>query len=593
MKKFTPLFIAASGLLLSAAFVSCDNEYDLSKDIDTDINVGKNFTIPVGQTVKINLGRIIEDGDLQTNGEGIYELHSNGEFNAHIADVDPFVINGLDPDFEDFNAGKLSSLPIPGDYNIPLDVLTQANYIPVETETAMPIEVKEMYLTEFNYGQGAQGEIKIRISNLAGINSVTFKDIDLVFPDLVTIQGSNAANAHEIRIPELTLDKSNNFEGKIPVNILRFEISENDQKTYFSDKYLDGNKDAEGRIIFRLDKKILLSAKTTVNVTPSQLPNEEFHIYFGYSISRTEVTKVNGVITPDVKIEEQLVLNDLPEFVTDKSSSFTPNDLKFTISLKNPIDMAFATSFTITPWNDETNSALGEPIVIPVSGKTAIKPLTTTGYVISNEPCEVPSGYINIVEPNIPNLLATIPDSYRIESGAITADGGEGSGFNLGENLAIEGNYDIEVPFNFKNFSINYTGEIDNLLSDLEDAAELTDKIILSMNAVSTIPVELIADIKLYDYYGNELKEINVTGTSRNKVTIKASPDGSTETTTPLTITLEEPQGSDQLEELEKIVYTIKAASPSSDGEYILKSSQYLILKDGVAKVPNGLTLEL
>lgn len=593
MKKFSPLFIAASGLLLSAAFTSCDNEYDLSKDIDSNINVGKNFSIPVGQTVKINLGRIIEDGDLQTNAEGIYELHSTGEFNAHIADVDPFHIDGLDPDFEDFNAGKLSSLPIPGDYNIPLDVLTQANYIAVETETPLPIEVSELYLAEFNNGAGAQGEIKISISNTTGINSVTFTDLDLVFPDLVSIQGANAANSHEIRIPEVVLNKSNNFTNKIPVNVLRFEVSKNNQGDYFFDEYLDGKKDEQGRKIFRLDKKILLSAKTTVNVTPSLLPNEEFHLYFGYTIKETDVTKVNGIVSPDVKIEEQLVLNDLPEFVTDKSSSFQPNDLKFTISLNNPIDMAFATSFTITPWDDDANVALGEPIVIPVSGETAIKPSAVTGYVISNEACEVPSGYINIVEPRIPDLLATIPDSYKIESGKIVADGSTGTGFNLGENLALEGDYDILVPFNFKSFSINYTGEIDNLLSDLEDAAELTDKIVLTMDAVSTIPVNLIAEISLYDYYGKELKDIIVTGTSRNTVKINASADGVTETTTPVTITLEEPEGSDQLEELEKIVYTIKAASPTQEGEYILKSNQYLILKNGIAKVPNGLTLEL
>ena len=48
MKKLRHFLFVASALLLSMAVTSCDNEYDLSKDIDGEMTIGKNFSIPVG-----------------------------------------------------------------------------------------------------------------------------------------------------------------------------------------------------------------------------------------------------------------------------------------------------------------------------------------------------------------------------------------------------------------------------------------------------------------------------------------------------------------------------------------------------------------
>ena len=90
MKKLRHFLFVASALLLSMAVTSCDNEYDLSKDIDGEMTIGKNFSIPVGKTDTIYLKRIIKEGEnLKTNAlTGIYQLNAEGEISTEIKKID-------------------------------------------------------------------------------------------------------------------------------------------------------------------------------------------------------------------------------------------------------------------------------------------------------------------------------------------------------------------------------------------------------------------------------------------------------------------------------------------------------------------------
>lgn len=585
MRKSHVYFIVACFACAVTVLSSCNNDYDLSKEINTNVNVGKNFTLPVGQTVQIPLSRIIkESDDLTTNAENIYQLQSNGDINTHLTDIQPYVINGLFPNFTDFNYNDLpQSTEINKD--IEISVKSTATYEIEDTHTVLPEEVDAVYLAEFNYGKGANSYVTIAIPSisngtLTGINSITLKNIIITFPDIFILTDKS----HIILIDNITLNTNNHFTAKIPVNISKMIITPERQNEFIS-----GEK---GEKILSFHEKITLTAESVINLNPSKISGKDITFTFDYEIAQTEVTHMNGIVSPKVNIEETLTLNDIPNFIKDKTSSFTPNDLTFAVSLTNPVGMALETTLSITPWDNTTNSAIGNSVNIELYGNNAVKPSTTTNYLISNKPYEVPAGTINIVNENLVNLLATIPDCYKIKTNKITADGTNANGFTLGQNYNIEGNYEVNVPFSFKNITINYTDSIDGLKEDLEDVADLTNKIIINADAISTIPAELEASVELYDSYGNKLNDIKVTGSSANTVKINAhDPKNGEETITPITLTIEEAEGSTQLEQLEKLVYTIKAKNTFEN--IVLKSNQYLVLKNGIAKVPNGITTEL
>ena len=607
MKKFQHFFIMACSLFTAVAVTSCDNEYDLSKDINTEISAGKNLTLPVGETVKIPLSRIIkESDDLTADAQtGIYQLNANGEFSSQITKTDPFEIGGLAPKFVDLKKSicEPDYLPyfqqISGEYSLNIPLNTYATYDIQLTETKLPKEVKALYKAEFNGDgkknanghPGAESIIKIFIPNTDngtnGIKEIHLEEVHIKFPEIFTLQDEHQEKdlPHEIYRHDIVLNEENNFTALIDVYILNAEISEENQSKYIYQKddntYFSLNEGED--IEFNVE-----SAKLTI--IPSEVKHQDIHFDFEYKIEATNITSVNGKIVPEVDIDEQLTLNDLPDFIKDEASEFTPSDITFTLSMDNPLGLELATTLTITPFNND-GTASGAPVTINIDGDKAIKPNATTKYVISNVEKTVATNETFIPCEDLPGLLSPIPDYYKITTGELTADGINSTGLKLGKDYTITGKYDVDIPFSFNNIKINYTDVLDGLLEDLEDFADLTDKIELSFDVESTVPADLTATVKLFDAYGHELTDIIVTGSAQNTVKIKAGADDKPETTH-ITLTIEEKAGSTQLEQLEKLEYNVIATNPI-DKNVVLKSTQYVIVKNGVAKLPNGVTTEL
>lgn len=589
MKIYRLSLVVACLASMVAVFSSCDNEYDLSKDIDSNINVGKNFILPVGETVKIPLSRIIKEGnDLTVNSSGVYELKVNDSINSSIQRVEPFEISGLQPQFSNFSYSGLPQYNLDQEVALnDLNIETSATYTISETKTELPSEIEALYLAEFNNEEGVNSKIQISIeSKDNGISEMTLNNVSVKFPEIITLKNGQ----HEVTIEKIVLNKENDYSQDITINIANIAIPSDNtiQKKYITEE--------NGKRYFSLDESISFNTGSTkVVINPSKVQNTELNIQFGYSIENTKITRVNGILAPNVSINTSLGINDLPDFIKDKSSTFTPEEMNFSLSINNPVDMPIETTVSITAWDNDKNATIGDPIYIELKGDNAIKPSNKTYYLITNKECLNKVDTITyIVNEDLVKLLATIPDSYKITTDAIKANGtNAGNGFKLGEDdLTLQVNYDVQIPFSFKNLEINYTDFVDELKEDLEDVADLTNKIILNVDAESTIPTELVASVKLYDSFGKELKQIKVTGTSENTLTIKAhDPKNGNATVTPITLTIEELEGSTQLEDLEKLEYTIKAKNSKENIQ--LKSDQYLILKNGVAKIPNGITTEL
>ena len=68
MKKLDYLSFGVA-LAMSGLLISCDKEYDLSKDINTDMKVGNYFSVPVGKTTRVELSRIIKESETIKPGD--------------------------------------------------------------------------------------------------------------------------------------------------------------------------------------------------------------------------------------------------------------------------------------------------------------------------------------------------------------------------------------------------------------------------------------------------------------------------------------------------------------------------------------------
>lgn len=635
MKKFQLLFFIVSSILFTIFIVSCDSEYDLSKETDLDMTIGKNFSIPIGKTDTIYLSRIISEGDNLTADAitGIYQLNANGEFSSEIAETEQFEIEGLEPHFVE-NVIEIPLNAIPGyqdwmwdqrkNIDIPQikDTLNKTHYVKIQvntkaeydietTKTELPSGIENIYSITFNGDgklnanghTGAESVIKIFIpkefvetqvesfNGTSGIKEIHLEEVHIKFPDIFILKDEDKdedkeENLHEISRHDIWLredpDESKNLTAEIHVYIEGAEIPEELQDDYFITE--------NDKRYFRIpeDANITLSVeKASLAVIPAELEGKNLLFDFKYEISATNVTNVNGKIKPDVNIDEELALNDLPDFIKDEESVFKPNDLTFKFSLDNPLGMELATSINITPYHNNGQIS-GTPVSINIKDETAIKPYKNNKYVISNKQREVKSDETLIVLESLPELISPIPDYYKITTGDVIADGKESTGLELGQSLNLSGTYDIEVPFSFEDLSISYTDEMDmaELQESLEGITELIQSISLEADFETTIPIGLEMQFKFYDSEDNEL-----TGIQAEDIIIEPAGHDGKPTVSRIKLNLSVNKGNNELERLEKIVYTVKAANKVKNVS--LSNKQYILLKNIVAKIPNGITVEL
>lgn len=560
--------------ILMLVFSSCDNDYDLSKDINTDINIGKNLEIPVGKTDSIFLSRIIKPStNLTVNNSGIYELDANGNFSSMVSAINPVTIKGLDPIFNNITI----TLP---QYQITSIVITKEieNNTNYDIKTMLPKEVETIsgaLIRTVNDGE-VTTNLNIYVSNLPkGINRIDLKNITIHFPEIFDIKNAVAGT---LNLGNITFDQ-NNPNITLPIKIDGFSISDAQESKYITN--IDGHK------YFVMDDDLKITGTVEIDANPSLFDKKNLTIHFDYTVPDIEIYKVSGTLKPDASVSSDITLDGIPEFIKNSNNHFTPSLISFNLDVSNSINMSLNSTISIYGWNDKNNTQLGEAIVIPLND---VPGNTNSKYIISNKPIEVSHGEINIVQSNLVDLLSSIPDSYKISINNIEAKSlNKDQYYELDKSYNLSGKYNVDIPFEFSKFELQYADSINNLQKDLKDVSGKIKKLIVSATGVSTIPADLNVGVRLLDAHGNELKELTV---NLDKFLMAASVDNK-ETESPLEITITEPEDCNQLENLETIEYTVHGLKLDNANTITLRSKQFIIIKKIIAKIPNGISLTL
>lgn len=572
MKTNLKVLSIAVGISMSALLLSCAQDYDLTKEINTSINIGNNLKIPVGKTDIIYLSRIIKPSDnLTINNSGIYELTTQGNINSNIKEIAPVNIELFKPILEDISIhmewAPISSITI----NDKIENISHYNVhtvLPNEIEKVTNISLASANNTPLNT------VITLSIPDMPKcVNSIRISNCSFQFPKIINIEGQSSyiVNASTIYFDQQ--HKSVN----IPIVINGLTIPPSEESKYI--------QTIDGRKTFVLTDDFIIKGDITIQAAPSKITEPNLIIKFGYMVPNTIITKIGGEIKPSVNINEILAVGGISEFIKDDNNTFTPSLIKFGLNIDNPVEMALSANISLN--GNKGDKPISTPVIIQLS---KIAPKSSSQYIISNISTHVEPGEINIVQPELSNLVKTIPDEYRIQSSNIVAYNSKSTdGINLGIPYNLRGNYTVNIPFDFNNFVLAYTDTIDNLKDDLKDVSNKINKLVVTGTGETTIPADISVAVKLLDIDGNELNELTV---DLNKFLMEAS-DGTTPKESPLQITISEPDGSNQLEQLESLVFTIHGEKLDNVKQISLKANQYLLIKDIKALIPNGITTTL
>lgn len=475
--KFTKFNTMTAAVLAGSLSVSCltscvESQYDLNKEIDTNVSIDGNISAPLGDSEKIMIGSLLQlDGNsiLQQDAEGNWslslagdpisekievpainmnagELFSNADF--YIKPID--MRNRIEASIPDAgeHLGELESYPLAGLKPVVIDDLLDGSNS--YGQLSLDEDVSELASTVSEIGSiSLDAPMKTRIALRSGNSSgiVTIKQgLTLTFPEFISVScPSGMFSVVDSHILVLSSDTrvETGSPAEIEFNIDRIDLAALKEATAGTQGYVAEGDSRYIRIdqTVAIDGLIVTATPADFGATLGDVP-ETANCDIAVSADAFDVTGATLVLDPEIDIPDQsIVLDDMPEFFQGDNVNLDVYNPVIKISAVNSSPVAVAFSASLTGYDKDGNPTMDAPIVIGGPGQEAavIRSLPggaachTTLY-ISRRPLDlgtdIPSDeYVqNIVIDNLGDIIARIPDSISISDidlAPYREDGGE------------------------------------------------------------------------------------------------------------------------------------------------------------------------
>lgn len=571
MKNFKyPINSGLPVALLSLLAVSCqvDKTYSLDKieNLDTEMTLFSNeLEVPVGNVKAITLGSIFKEFDdndmIYTDEDGNYGIRVSGNGTTS-TDIDVPSIT-LAP----FQAGKanLFSYSFPSasvGMSIPSfseDMAIENKKSTISIENDLPDEVIDLAYVNIN----APLEVNFIVSS--GYLTIK-KDFTFAFPSFMTIScqsGDFQVVSGNVLKAVSDIQISNGY--KFNATVTKIAIPSGAIVTSGSTRKL------------KIDGDIV--ANGSVNINGAAFSTIPASVNFDYSIAAgvVSVSSASAKISvskasDDIKVE----IDQMPEVLSEASFVLSDPVVHFTVTNGTPFEVSLNANIV----SKKDNSPVCSPIVI---SDVKVKGSATTDVYICKSSHAVPSGAVKVVAESIGELLRVMPDEISVTGVNATVQTPDFVSISTSSRYAVGMNYDVTTLLAFEtgtSLGFNYT--IEGLSMNF-DNAEIQD-MDLSMELVSTIPMDLSLNARAYDSKGGELKDANVTVNATVKGGTIVSP-----ATSPVTINI---KTGESLSNLDSIVLDFRASVPSALSGISLNEKQGIAINNIVAKVKGGITIK-
>ena len=564
--------ILISSIALFPMITSCDDEYDLS-DINSDITVGGDIKIPIGETEELTLSRIIDLTDqLYVDKSGAYALTTNGNINFDIAKVPAITI-------KDF-ATEPNEVPIKVNFGARTVMLPELKIetdietiLHMDAEQDIPEEVESVFRIDSD-PITAYVVVKLIANDMSVLDkftSASLKDFTLYFPPEVIFGEGLDELDYETNIfrtkKDYTFDK--NGELRVPFPIVGL---------HKLPEIINGKMN----IVEDLDCKGHLSA---VAENVSNLDFEGFKMTVQFDVPVFDVTDVTGIVNTNIDMDSEIVdFGDLPDVVTDPETKININTLSLCLSLDNPVGVPFNASLKLTAL-DAAKNAINEQVTVDVNIDKAEgfgQSKTTNLFLTNSATLDAPAGYKKVLVDNLNKLVSQVPEYVEIDP-VITVDKSQSHTVRLGQNYTTIVNYDMQMPFEFGEGShIVYRESVDNLQDDIKDVADKVTSMELYATVESTLPFQAKISVVPYDYNGTDMSD-RISYTPY----VLIAPGSESAPTQDVEMKFSEKvKGS--LEDLDRIEFIVEGDTKAAVS--VLKPTQYIKLKM-TARIPDGITI--
>ena len=490
-KAFACLAVAMMPVLSA-----CDSDFDLS-DVNTDITVGGDIKVPIGETEELTLSRIIDLTDqLYVDANGAYALTSSGSIDINVDEVEKINVKDLstEPNIIDLKVWLEGSDIVP-EYLIESDVETVMH---MDADQEIPEEVERIDRLDIQ-PTDAYVIVKLLADNMdviSKINDACLKDFRVEFPPEVIfgegIEGMDYTNNVFYTTQPYYFDEKGEIRVPFPINgLTNLPEIVNHSMSIVEDLDCTGHISAVAKEVCGDD---FAGFKMTVE----------------FEVPVFEVEEMRGIVNSEIDIKSEIVeLGDLPDIVTDPETNINVNTISLTMSIDNPIGVPFKSDLLLTAL-DGNRQPINQQVSVrvPVAKADGYNQTKRTHLFITNsETLQAPAGYTKIFAPDLNKLIGQVPEFVQIDP-AVEIDKSEQHLLVLGKPYKAVGEYDMQMPFDFGEGShIVYRESIDDLNSDIEDFSDKVTSMEVFATVTSTLPFEVKISLTPIDLNGRDMSD--------------------------------------------------------------------------------------
>ena len=572
-------YLLSGMAMLSAAVsvTSCLNEdYDLTKDIDTNISIDGDISAPLGNSEFIlvddflNLGNDAADV-LKTDASGNYYVSVTGRGTS--SDVELPVLSFSDELVTDggyIAKIRKSELPLPSSGTVPAEQYTKhfnVSSTPMTVNEDVPHEIRAVKDAEVS------GVVKISLTVTTG--KATLSDLIIDFPEYLEFA--------DVKDAGLNFNPDGNL-----LTIKSPQISTMAKNYYLNVVGIDFDKIPSGQGFLPSQHKIVLNDEIKLSAfdvnavlsdfgtTVEAIPNEivaDIDLSISSLIVKTALVKVD----PDIVIDPFISnVGELPDFLSgdDVVLDLYNPVLKLNIDNRTPLKLNLNADIMSYKGADHRTAHVGN-----ANGGEAIA-LTPSGMnrlYISRTGEGVPTGFSSVVVPDFSSLISIVPDRIGVENIDVEAadefvtliSGGRYNvvyDFELAAALAFGKDVKIVYSTDFTGWNETFNPNDESFALEIRDAD-------VKFDFVNMIPMTISLDAAAIDVDGNVIPGI--------KVTLNGDiPAGSVEKPSTSALTLNLEGSAEQMRKLDGLRLNLTGSDPGAMSGVCLNKNQGVQFKN-------------
>lgn len=576
-KNLTYLLSGIAMLSAAVSVTSCLNEdYDLTKDIDTNISIDGDISAPLGNSEFIlvddflNLGKDAADV-LKADASGNYYVSVTGR--GASSDVELPVLSFSDELVTDggyIAKIKKSELPLPSSGTVPATQYTKHFNV-----SSTPMTVNEDVPHEIRAVKDAEVSGVVNISLTVTTGKATLSDLIIDFPEYLEFADVKDAglnfnpdgNLLTIKSPQISTVAKNYYLNVVGID---FDKIPSGQGFLSSQHKIVLNDEIK---LSAFDVNALLSdLGTTVEAVPNEIVAD-----IGISISSLIVKTALVKVDPDIVIDPFISnVGELPDFLSgdDVVLDLYNPVLKLNIDNHTPLKLNLNADIMSYKGADHRSAHVGN-----ANGGEAIS-LTPSGMnrlYVSRTGEGVPTGFASVEVPDFSSLISIVPDRIGVENIDVEAadefvtltSGGRYNvvyDFELAAALAFGKDVKIVYSTDFTGWNETFNPNDESFALEIRDAD-------VKFDFVNMIPMTISLDAAAIDVDGNVIPGI--------KVTLNGDiPAGSVEKPSTSALTLNLEGSAEQMRKLDGLRLNLTGSDPGTMSGVCLNKNQGVQFKN-------------